>query len=244
MVPFFGEKERAEFNLARVKKNGMNFEVVVIPEKAVALKEKYSQGEAPEESELLDALQSVKVFKDAQKGLLASSEDMKNVFGTDEEEKVALEIIKTGEIQLTSEQRKEIIDRKRNQIIDYIARSAIDPRSKLPHPRVRIEAAMEEAKVRIDEFKPVKEQIPKIIKELNPIIPLSFKTTRARIIVPPVYTGKAYGYLKKFEELKKEDWLDDGSLMVEIELPAAGFPDLVDSLNDLTKGEVEIKRID
>jgi len=237
------EKQHVTFNLARIKKEDKNFEVVIEPDKAVDLRSKYKNKE-PEEAELLEALKSTRVFKDAQKGLEASAEDMKEVFGTDEEEKVALEIIKKGEIQLTTQQRREIVERKKNKIVDYIARAAVDPRSNIPHPRQRIEAAMEEAKVRISEFKTAKDQIPEVIDKIKSIIPLSFKKERLRIIVPAEYTGKAYGYLKRTENSTKTDWLDNGELMVELELPAAGVSDLVDELNNMTKGNAEIKRLE
>jgi ribosome maturation protein SDO1 len=237
------EKQHAAFNLARIKRGDKNFEVVIFPEKAVDLRSKYKNKE-PEEAELLEALKSTRVFKDAQKGLEASEEDMKEVFGVDEEEKVALEIIKNGEIQLTTQQRHEIVERKKNKIIDYIARAAVDPRSNTPHPRQRIESAMDEAKFRINEFKSAKEQIPEVVDKIKSIIPLSFKTEKLRIIVPAVYTGKVYGYLKRTENVKREDWLDNGELMVELELPAAGVSDLIDEINNMTKGDAEIKRLE
>ena len=47
---------------------------------------------------------------------------------------------------MTTEQRKELVDAKKKQIIAYIAANAINPQTKLPHPPLRIELALEEGK--------------------------------------------------------------------------------------------------
>ena len=43
-----------------------------------------------------------------------------------------------------------MMDEKRKQIIEYIAKTYVDPRSHLPHPPLRIEQAMTDARVSID----------------------------------------------------------------------------------------------
>jgi len=42
---------------------------------------------------------------------------------------------------------------KRKQIVEFIAKNYVDPRSHLPHPPLRIEQALTEARVSIDAFK-------------------------------------------------------------------------------------------
>jgi ribosome maturation protein Sdo1 len=41
----------------------------------------------------------------------------------------------------------------------------MDPKTKSPHPRKRIELAMDEAGVHVDPFKPVSEQVKTIIEQ-------------------------------------------------------------------------------
>jgi len=62
-------------------------------------------------------------------------------------------IIEDGDVQLTTEQRKHFLQKKRNEIITMISKNAIDPQAKTPHPPQRIENAMEQAKIHIDPFK-------------------------------------------------------------------------------------------
>ena len=45
------------------------------------------------------------------------------------------------------------------KLINAISRESINPQTNAPNPPARIEAAMEEAKIHIDPFKPVNEQI-------------------------------------------------------------------------------------
>ena len=50
-------------------------------------------------------------------------------------------------------------EEKRKQVIAKIAREGINPQNGLPHPAMRIENAMNEAKVKVDAFKSVDEQV-------------------------------------------------------------------------------------
>ena len=66
-------KEKVSMNVARLKKSGAVFEVVIEPEKALA----YKKGQA----ELREALRDEQVYSDAKKGLVASSNEIHKVLG-------------------------------------------------------------------------------------------------------------------------------------------------------------------
>jgi len=55
-------------------------------------------------------------------------------FGTTDTLKIADIILKKGVLQLTTEQRRKMVEDKRKQIIDFISRQAVDPKTNLPHP--------------------------------------------------------------------------------------------------------------
>ena len=217
--------------IARYERKGMHFEILVDPEAA----EKIIEGE---KVNILDNLAIDTIFKDARKGEKASEEAIKEVFGTTDIEQVAIKIIKEGEIQLTVKQRREMQEKKRKAIVDWIARSSMDPRTKLPHPRERIELAIEEAKVHIDPFKPVEEQVKKIVDAIRPILPISIQNVKVEIKIPSKYSGKAYGEIAKMVKMLKEEWLSDGSFKCIVEIPAGLQSELYDMLNKITKGEV------
>jgi len=216
---------------ARYDKKGKHFEILVDP-KAV---EMIMEGK---EINILDYLAIDLIFKDARKGDKASEESLREIFGTTDVAEIAIKIIKEGDFQLTTKQRKEMQERKKKAIVDYIARSAMDPHTKLPHPRDRIERAIEEAGIHIDAFKPVEEQIKKIISAIRPILPISIENVRVEVRIPAQYAGRAYGEVINMAKILKEEWLSDGSFKCVVEIPAGMQTQFYDKLNTLTKGEV------
>ncbi|PIN86784.1 ribosome assembly factor SBDS [Candidatus Woesearchaeota archaeon CG10_big_fil_rev_8_21_14_0_10_44_13] len=229
------EGERVHFNLARLKKGGQNFEVAVDPDLAVA----YRNGK---DIPLLDnVIRGNKIFSDVKKGTLAPENIIKQVFDTTDAVKVAEIILKHGEIQLSQEYRNKLREDKRRKIVDIIRKNAIDPKTKLPHPVQRIENAMEEAKVKIDEFKSAEDQIEDIVRKLKPIIPISMETKRISIRMPPEHAGKGYGAVSQFGKPQNEEWRNDGSYVCVVEIPAGLEADLYEKLNVMTKGSVETK---
>jgi ribosome maturation protein SDO1 len=154
---------------------------------------------------------------------------------------IAKEIIQKGEIQLTTEQRHEMQELKKKRIVDLIVRNAMDPKTKAPHPRTRIELAIEEAKVHIDPFKSVNQQMKTVIEALRPLIPISMEHARVSVKIPPEYVGKAYGAVRNFGTLEREEWQSDGSWIGIVKLPAGMQTDFYDRLNTLTKGNVETR---
>ncbi|MFQ6050590.1 MAG: ribosome assembly factor SBDS [Candidatus Hydrothermarchaeota archaeon] len=223
--------------IARLETHGEKFEVLVDPDKAAEIK----KGKKYEPNEFL-AVETI--FKDAKKGDKASEEKMKLLFGTTDPIAIAEIIIKKGEIQLTTEQRRRIQAEKRQKIVSIIARNAINPQTNTPHPPKRIEKALEEAKVHIDPFKDAEEQIPAILKALRPIIPLRFEERTVAVKIPSKYTGSAYGVVKEFGKITKEEWLNDGSWVFLIKIPAGIQDEFYSKLNKLTKGEAQTKIIE
>ena len=220
--------------IARLEVGGHRFEILVDPEKAVELK---SGKNIPIEEVLITDT----IYKDVRKGDRVSPELMKKVFGTTDVKKVALEIIKRGEIQLTAEQRRKMLEQKKRQIIEFIAKNAVDPKTGLPIPPQRIEAAMKEAKVGIDPYKGVEEQALTIVKAISRVIPIKIARALVQIKVPPQYAGRAYNQLLKLGEVKRQDWKTDGTLVLEIEIPAGMQQEVMDKVNKLTRGEAEVK---
>lgn len=220
--------------IARLSTHGSNFEVLVDPVLALDFK----RGEDVDISKVLAA---DTIFKDSKKGDKASEEHMAEIFETDDPIEIAIKIIKKGEIQLTTQQRRQMLDEKRKQIINHIVRNGINPQSGSPHPPSRIEKAMDEARVKIDLGKTVEEQVTKILKELKPIIPIRFEEKSIAVKIPGPFAAKAFSIVKSYGDVKKEEWLRDGSWAFLIDIPAGMAEEFFNDLNALTKGEVETK---
>tara|TARA_Y100000034_G_scaffold20758_2_gene23827 strand:+ start:11449 stop:12180 length:732 start_codon:yes stop_codon:yes gene_type:complete len=227
--------KKIHINVARLKKEGENFEVDVDPDLAI----KFKQGD--ESISIREILKAPKVFNDAKKGMLASENRMQTIFNTSDAYEVAKIIIKQGEIQLTSEYRSKLVEEKRKKIINIIHRNGIDPKTKLPHPVERIENAFKEAKVHINESKKAEDQVKDVLAKLRPILPIKFEVREIEVHIPGEFAGKSYAIIKSFSKILKDNWNNDGSLTARVEIPAGLTEDFFDKLNNLTHGKVESK---
>ena len=220
--------------IARYQRGEDHFEILVDPHAAAELID-------GKEVDILSNLAIDAIFKDSKKGTHASDESLQKVFGTNDLTTIAKEIVLKGEIQLTTDQRHEMQERKRKRVVDVIMRNAMDPQTKAPHPRQRIELAMDEAGVHIDPFKPVDQQVKTVVEALRPIVPISMDQVKISVKIPAEYIGKAYGIARNFGALEREDWQSDGSWIGIVRIPAGMQTDFYDKLNEATKGNVDTR---
>lgn len=221
-------------NTVRLKTHGKVFEVPIDPDKAL----EYKEGKPVDDEDIFKA---DAIFIDAKKGLFASDEDLEKIFGTLDTDTIKKELLEKGEIQFTQEYRDKLKERRERSVLHMLHRNAVDPKTGLPHPETRLVAAMQEANVRIDHTKRAEEQISSIIKKLSPIIPISFERVVLDIHIPASYAAQLRGVLMKSGKIRKEDWLDDGSLLVALELPAGLRNELLDELNSKTHGACTVE---
>jgi len=220
--------------IARLKKGEEHFEILVDPYVAADLID-------GNEIEIIQCLAIDSIFKDAKMGTHASEESLKKNFNTENIEEIAKQIILKGDIQLTTEQRHKMKENKKNRIVEKIVKNAMDPKTKTPHPRQRIELAIEEAGVHVDPFKPVDEQVKLVVEALRPVIPISMEQVKISVKISSQYIGKAYGIARNFGVLEREDWQSDGSWIGVVRIPAGMQTDFYDKLNTVTKGNVETR---
>ncbi|ESQ21911.1 MAG: conserved hypothetical protein TIGR00291 [uncultured Acidilobus sp. CIS] len=180
------------------------------------------------------------VYKDVRKGLKASPDALRKAFGTEDINAIAEKILKEGQIQLTEEERRKIIETKRRQIITYIARNAVDPKTGTPIPETRIEALFEQLRIGVDPFKPVEVQALEAIKRMATVMPIKVARALIEATIPTAYAGRAIGEIKRLGDVKKTTWLDDGSLKVELEIPAGLQLEVIDKIQSLAKGQAHV----
>lgn len=209
---------------ARIKKIGKDFEIMVDLEKAIAFKKTGVDN---------GFLEYDKIFSDAKKGLVPPSADLEKAFGTTDVAEISQIIVKSGEVQTTQEYRSGEQEKKFNQVVDFLAKNALNPQTGNPHTPDRIKRALEEAHVNIKNT-PIDSQIPEILEQLSKVIPIKIETKRVKIVIPAMHTGKAYGVISTYKE--SENWLNDGSLEVVVKVPAGMIMDFYDKLNGVTHG--------
>lgn len=205
--------------LARLEKGGKRYEALVNPDLVEQWKEDASN------IELDEFMAMDEIFHDARAGERPTEEALLNTFQTLDVETILNIILEKGSIQLTTAQRKARVENMRQQIIHHIHTQAIDPKSKSPHPRTRIELALDESKYSVDPFKRLEDQVKDAIAKLKPLIPLSFESVRLAFRIPGSAYGSVSQLLRPYQ--KKEGWLENGDWACVIELPAGMKGDMI-----------------
>ena len=219
--------------VARYKHGKKIFEILVDPEEAYIIR-------SGAKEEIGDVLAVDEIFVDASKGEKATESDLMAVFSTTDVGKIAREILKEGELQLTAEQRRRRVEEKKMMVVDRIARISINPQTNTPHPPRRLEIAMNEAKVHIDPFKSVDELVNETVKAIRAIIPIKIEEIEIAVKIPAAYTGRIYELKRNFEVVK-EEWQGDGSFIALVKVPAGMKDELFSFLNRITRGEAQTK---
>jgi ribosome maturation protein SDO1 len=210
--------------IAKIRKGSQHFEVLVDMDEAL----KFKKGESDYLSLEID-----KVFVNSERGDLASVSELETHFGTSNPLEVGKQIVKQGEVLVDQGHRDEEKEKRIKQVVEFLVRNAVDPKTGSPHTSERIKNALEQSHVNIKNV-PVENQISEIIEKISREIPIKLETKKVRIKIPAVQTGKVYGLISQYKE--KEDWLNDGSLEVVVKVPAGLLMDFYDKLNSMTHG--------
>ncbi|MEM4250871.1 MAG: ribosome assembly factor SBDS [Candidatus Bathyarchaeia archaeon] len=224
----------SRYTTARLTVGGEHFEILVKPDLAL----EYKTGKPIPITQMI-AIEEI--YSDASKGTRASAEKLQKSFGTTEPVKVAEEIMKRGELQLTTEQRRQLVEEKRKKIISFISRNCIDPRTGAPHPPLRIEQALSQVRITIDPFKSAEEQSKDVIEMLRPLLPIKMEQMRVAAKSPAEYAPRAYGALKSFGVISREEWQSDGSWVGTMEMPAGLYGPFIERMGRLTQGSIQSK---
>lgn len=226
----------ADVTLVRYSFEGEKFEIMVKPDPAL----EYKLGK---KKDLSAVLVSDEIYTDSGKGTRPSSEKLLKAFKTEDQNEIAEIIMKKGDLNLTTDQRRKMVEEKKKQIVTFIAKTYVDPKTHLPHPPLRIEQAMKDGRVSVDPQKNVEEQVQDIINKLRSIIALKTESLQLEITIPAQYASQSYAVLKSVGSLKSENWQNNGSLKAILEIPAAARPNVIDRLGSITKGSASVEVI-
>ena len=132
-----------DVTVARFSFEGEKFEILVKPDPALD----YKLGK---KKDISAVLVSDEIYTDSGKGTKPTTEKLLKAFKTEDQTEIAQIILQKGDLNLTTDQRRKMIDNKRKQIVEFIAKTYVDPKTHLPHPPLRVEQAMKDARVSID----------------------------------------------------------------------------------------------
>jgi ribosome maturation protein SDO1 len=213
---------------------GEKFEILVKPDPALD----YKLGR---KKDISSVLVSDDIYTDSSKGTKPSTEKLLKAFKTEDTTEIAQKILQKGDLNLTTDQRRKMVEEKKKQLVEFISKTYVDPRTHLPHPPLRIEQAMKDARVSVDPQKSSDEQVKDIVEKLRSIIPLKSENLSLEITIPAQFASQSYAVLKSVGSLKKEEWQNNGSLKAILEIPAAARPNVIDRLGSITKGSATVE---
>ena len=221
--------------IARLEKGGNRYEILVDPDLVAEWKVN------PEQVSFEDMLATDEVWSDVKAGDRPTSDALENIFGTTDLHSCVERILIDGSIQLTTAQRKQMVDDKRKQIIHAIATTATDPKTRGPHPPTRIENALSEARFSVDPFLSVERQVQDAVDAIRALIPLQFITVRLAFRI----RGKDYGGVHQLlrDSIQKEEWLSDGSWVCVVECPGGMKSDLISRVAKRSSG-LDVRELD
>ncbi len=225
-----------DVTLVRYSFEGEKFEIMVKPDPALD----YKMGK---KKDISAVLVSDEIYTDSGKGSRPSSEKLLKAFKTEDQSEIAQIILEKGDLNLTTDQRRKMIEDKKKQIVTFIAKTYVDPKTHFPHPPLRIEQAMKDGRISVDPQKNVDEQVRDIVQKLRLIIALKSESLELEITIPAQFASQSYAVLKSVGSLKKEEWQNNGSLKAILEIPAAARPNVIDRLGSITKGSATVEVI-
>mgnify|MGYP005641979281 FL=1 len=222
--------------IARLESGGHRFEILIDPNEA----QSYKEGD---EIDWEDSIAVDGIWADSAKGERSPENILDEFFGSSDLIEIYKKILTEGTIQLTSEQKKEMIGNKRKQILSHIVANAMNPQTGGAHPPQRIENAIVEAKYNFDPIRSVEKQVEDIVRKIRPLIPISFEKVKAAVKIPAIHVGKCYGKISGLGTIENEEYQSDGSWIGIVKISAASYNELENLLGAVTKGSAELKII-
>jgi ribosome maturation protein SDO1 len=178
------------------------------------------------------------VFTDSKKGNVAKDKDLKSVFGTSDLTECLIKIILEGELSVSAKERKEDMKRHKQAVIGHLHRTYVDA-GNLPHPLTRLEAAVNDSKVRIDPGEQVEKQANDIVKAMSGKLVFRKNTVEYTVAVSHTYARKASSVIYQYCEVNKENWEANGCVWT-FGIGASEFDKFMAALNKITNGDYQL----
>lgn len=123
------------------------------------------------------------VFTNVSKGILASSEELKKAFHSEDHRKCCLEILNQGELQVSEKERKDALEQTFKDIATIVAEKCVNPDTGRPYPPGMIERAMHDVHYSVNPTKTAKQQSLAVIKLLQEKGSLKLERAKMRLLL-------------------------------------------------------------
>jgi len=220
----------------RYKEDNKKFEIACYKNKVVSWRNGI-------EKDINEVLQIERVFTNVSKGIVASSKDLKEVFGTDDEKEVCRIILEKGDLQVSGKERNQQIDEKFKEIANIVYNKCVNIETKKPFPLAMIENAMKEIHFAINVNKSSKSQAIALIKELQAIMPIQRAQMKVRVDIPKEIGKKMKPQIEPLTvNIEKENFGINYQLICVID--PGNYREINDLVAKNTKGKGNVEVLD
>jgi len=222
--------------IVRHKKAGKRFEIACYKNKVVS----WRQGA---EKDLDEVLQTNQVFTNVSKGQLAKKDDLVKAYGTDDVDKVCIEILKKGELQVSEKERGQQLESMFRDIATVVSEKCVNPDTKRPYPVGVIERAMKEIHYSVKPTRSTKQQALEVIKQLKESIPIARAQMRIKLFIPKEFGKKVREKLtQNIGTIESEEW-DSGALDMICLIDPGCYRNIDEILQKETKGRGSLEML-
>ncbi|EKE39163.1 rRNA metabolism protein, SBDS family protein [Entamoeba nuttalli P19] len=173
------------------------------------------------------------------KGNIAKPAELSKAFPGKSGDEILKTIAEKGEIQFSSDERKQQVEDKKKRIVEYIHNYYVDPATNKPHPIVRINNALDAMKLVIDPEAPMEKEIKEVEKKLNDILPSKRLEVEAIVTVPNDFCKLADGAMKKYGRITSSS-ANGNSKVYKVSIIPGDFDSLNKDLAKATRGNYQI----
>eukprot|EP01135_Chromosphaera_perkinsii_P010582 Nk52_evm1s2175 gene=Nk52_evmTU1s2175 len=219
--------------VVRLKKGGKRFELACYKNKVMSWRNKA-------EDDLDEVLQTHTIFSNVSKGQVAKRADWVKAFKSEEEDKVVLEILKKGELQVSEKERQHEQGNLLKEIATTVCDKCINPETKRPYTVGLIERAIKDVHYSLKPNRSAKQQALEVIKLLQASIPIERAQMRLMLTLPKKEAKATLESVRQhMASIEKEEW--DGDLEVTCLIDPGAFRTIDDLVKKNTKGRGQIE---
>lgn len=188
--------------------------------------------------DLDEVLQIHNVFLNVSKGQTAKEIDLKEAFGTTDLDKVILEILQKGELQVNSEERVQQLSMVTREVATIVADKCVNPRTKTPYPVGMIEQALSELHFSPNLTKPAKVQALEMIKKLEgqSKFPIARAQMRLQVRMPGEDANKFEQQIRPLMASVESEDKDQSEINVICLIDPGQFRVMTETVAKITKG--------
>lgn len=216
--------------IVRMKRGGKRFEIACYKNKVVSWRNKT-------ETDLDEVLQTVNVFTNVSKGAVAKKEDLIKCFGHADIQKICIEILDKGELQISEKERQNQLESVAKDVATIVSEKCINSETKRPFPVTIIEKSMKQIGFSVNTKKNSKQQALEVIKRLKEILPIQRCMMKLRIITHKRHKEK----LKEMAaEIESESIEGDGILEIIMSIDPGNFRPIDELVSSTPKSQLHV----